>query len=370
MLQRKGPRAVIDRPYMNRFALPMSNKAHTFNPLEDNRWPAFVQSHPNSSIFHTQAWLRALEATYQYEPIAFTTSAPGTNLSNAIVFCKVQSWLTGSRLVSLPFSDHCEPLTEKTDDLNELLHYVDDYRSRGSWKYAELRPALTQIPALGTFHESESYFLHLLDLRPELEQLLGSFHKDCVQRKIRKAEREGLEYETGRSELQLQKLYGMLKLTRRRHNVPPQPIEWFRNILNFAGDAAQIHIASKDGLPAAGILTLSHGRKVVYKYGGSSIRMNNLGSMPLLFWKSIQEARKSGAVEFDFGRSDTDNPGLIAFKGHWAAQCIPLTYWRSQAVGNRTSVGVWKSQLPKKLFACLPDAMQAGVGKLLYRHIG
>jgi len=349
----------------------MSNSSvHTLNPLEDHRWAEFVNRHPKSSIFHTQGWLRVLKATYQYEPVAFTTSAPGAELENALLFCEVRSWLTGLRLVSLPFSDHCEPLVENEDDLRELLRYIDEFRSRGSWKFAELRPADTRMPALGIFHESETYWLHLLDLRPELEQLLGSFHKDCVQRKIRRAEREGLEYETGRSEQQLQKLYGMLKLTRRRHNVPPQPIEWFRNILEFTGDAAQIHIASKGGVPAAGILTLRHGSRTVYKYGGSDTRMNSLGGMPLLFWKSIQEARKSGAVEFDFGRSDMDNAGLIAFKGHWAAKGIPLTYWRSPANKNQSSTGVWKSQLPKKLFACLPSVMQAGVGRILYRHIG
>src|SRR4249920_2949505 len=96
------------------------NRVHTFNPLEDNRWPAFVQSDPNASIFHTAGWLKSLQATYQYEPIAFTTSAPGGDLKNAIVFCKVKSWITGRRLVSLPFSDHCEPLVENPDELNDL----------------------------------------------------------------------------------------------------------------------------------------------------------------------------------------------------------------------------------------------------------
>jgi CelD/BcsL family acetyltransferase involved in cellulose biosynthesis len=346
------------------------NKVHTLNPLEDNRWPAFVESHPNSSIFHSRAWLSALKATYRYEPIAFTTSAPGTDLSNAIVFCKVKSWLTGHRLVSLPFSDHCEPLVENRDDLNDLLQNIEDVRKRGNWKYVELRPERMQLPVQPAFQESETYSLHQLDLRPNLDDLLHSFHKDCVQRKIRKAEREELECEAGQSESQLQKLYGLLKLTRRRHNVPPQPIEWFRNVLNFHGDAARIHIASKDGLPAAGILTLSHGKKVVYKYGGSNVRMNNLGGMPLLFWKSIQEAKFSGAEVFDFGRSDTGNPGLIAFKEHWATRRSTLTYWRSQAAVSSAVASTWKTQVPKKLFAHLPNAMQAGVGRLLYRHIG
>lgn len=346
------------------------NTVHELNPLEDRRWTEFVERHPNASIFHTQGWLSALKSTYRYEPIAFTTSAPGVELRNAIVFCKVQSWLTGRRLVSLPFSDHCEPLVEKLNELDELLAYIEEARKRDHWKYVELRPEHMNLPTLPTFQKSETFCLHQLDLTPSLDNLLHSFHKDCVQRKIRRAEREGLEYENGRSESQLQKLYGLLKLTRRRHNVPPQPIEWFRNLLNLTGESAQIHIASKDGLPAAGILTLRHGKKIVYKYGGSNVRLNNLGGMPLLFWKSIQDARLTGAGEFDFGRSDTDNPGLIAFKDHWATQRLALTYWRCQGSKPSVATSMWKTNLPKRTFASLPAVMQAYIGRHIYRHIG
>ena len=37
-------------------------------------------------------------------------SPPDEPLENGFLFCRVESWLTGRRLVSLPFSDHCEPL--------------------------------------------------------------------------------------------------------------------------------------------------------------------------------------------------------------------------------------------------------------------
>ena len=84
--------------------------AHSFDPLRDRRWDNYIGSEPRSSVFHSRAWLLALNRTYQYQPVAFTTSAPDEALQNAIVFCRVKSWLTGKRLVSLPFSDHCEPL--------------------------------------------------------------------------------------------------------------------------------------------------------------------------------------------------------------------------------------------------------------------
>jgi len=80
------------------------------DPRQDARWTALVESHPQSSAFHTLDWLTALEKTYRYTPRIFTTTPPGSPLLNGISFCRVNSWLTGSRLVSLPFSDHCDPL--------------------------------------------------------------------------------------------------------------------------------------------------------------------------------------------------------------------------------------------------------------------
>src|SRR5262245_48008469 len=93
---------------------------HAFDPLHEPRWLEFVTSHPSASIFHTPGWLESLRRTYHFEPVALTTSAPGLPLRNALVFCPVRSWLTGARLVSLPFSDHCEPLVDDADELRAL----------------------------------------------------------------------------------------------------------------------------------------------------------------------------------------------------------------------------------------------------------
>ena len=109
------------------------------------------------------------------------------------------------------------------------------------------------------------FCLHTLDLaRPE-EQIFRGFHASSTQRAIRRAEREGLSYEAGTSDTLLSAFYRLLRLTRRRHGLPPQPMAWFRNLIacipstRFArsGQGATIHVASKDGVPVAGILTLT-----------------------------------------------------------------------------------------------------------------
>ena len=53
---------------------------YTINPLVDPRWPDFLRRHPNASVFHSPGWLDALQRTYGYEPVVYTTSPPGTEL--------------------------------------------------------------------------------------------------------------------------------------------------------------------------------------------------------------------------------------------------------------------------------------------------
>src|SRR5206468_9094013 len=102
---------------------------YAFNPLTDSRWSEFIGRHPESSVFHSVPWLQALNLTYGYQPVVYTTDQPERPLTNGVLFCKVRSWLSGARLVSLPFSDHCQPLADHRS-LTEILGYLKTVRRR------------------------------------------------------------------------------------------------------------------------------------------------------------------------------------------------------------------------------------------------
>jgi len=340
------------------------------DPLSDDRWIDLTARHPHASVFHTRGWLKALRASYGYEPVAFTTSPPTEPLTAALLFCKVRSWLTGSRLVSLPFSDHCEPLVEDEDQFRVLCAHAESFRTKERWKYVEMRSANSFLNFDRRFLSVTPYQLHRLDLRPSLDALRKGFHKDCIQRKIMRAERESLGYQAGQSPLLLQQLGGLLRLTRSRHHLPPQPFEWFQHLVACMGKNATVRIAYKDTRPIAGILTLDHGRKVVYKYGGSDARFHNLGAVPMLFWRAIQEAKEAGMEELDLGRSELDNAGLIAFKERLSAVGSTLMVWRTPATAVSPAVERVKVRLARRICAYLPDRALSLVGRLLYRHIG
>jgi hypothetical protein len=343
------------------------------DPTQDARWAEFLAIHPNASVFHSIGWLNALRSTYGYEPVVFTTSPPDEELKNGLVFCRVKSWLTGNRLVSLPFSDHCEPLCDSSQELNSLLRHLQATSENEGSKYVEIRPVNLNLGQAGDgieFLTAATHSLHILDLRPNLTELFQSFDKDSVQRRIGRADRAGLVEKCGRSDDLLKDFYTLFIATRRRHSLPPIPHVWFRNLVHCQGEALEIRLAYKDSIPVAGILTLNFRGTVYYKYGCSDARYNRLGAMPWLLWKAIATAKSNGAAEFDLGRTEEGNEGLLTFKNHWVPQPQRLLYWKFPGTYSPVSADGWKLRLAKLVFSCMPDRLLTITGNLIYRHIG
>jgi hypothetical protein len=346
---------------------------HKLDPLGDPRWQLLVDRHPNASVFHTTGWLEALRRAYGYRPVVFTTSSPTGELKNGLVFCRIRSWITGSRMVSLPFSDHCEPLVSSPDELDFLVDCIQADMEHQEWKYLEVRPvngSFNPTRVEGDFQAAKLYYQHRLDLRPKVEDIFRSLHKASVQRRIRHAERASLVCECGRSDKLLNDFYGLLFLTRRRHHVPPQPYAWFRNLVDCMGNSLEIRVAYKEQVPTDAILTLRFRDIVYYKYGCSNRKFKQLGAMTLLLWKAIQDSKMAGAEEFELGRSEVDNKGLVAFKDHWTEGRTQIVYWRYPAPDSLLIREERRLKVVKHIFACMPCRLLLMTGKLIYRHIG
>jgi hypothetical protein len=349
--------------------------AHSIEPLQDRRWEKLVWRHPRASVFHSTAWLEALSRTYGYKPIAYTTSAASQNLENGMVFCQVESWLTGRRLVSLPFSDHCEPLVDTPEDLEAITAALEQESHRGKWRYLEMRPLQPFEMVTSLQRTTVAYAFHQLDLEPDIDTLFRNCHKNSTQRKILRAGREGLKYREGSTEELLNHFYRLHAITRRRHQRPPQPRQWFVNLMDCFGPALKIRVGFKDNWPVAAVLTIRHKDTLVYKYGGSDPRFNNLGSMHLLLWKAIEEAKGSGLRFFDFGRTESGQQGLITFKQRWGATQSRLVYSRYSLSNNATHTfepfsANWKSRVAKYLLAHMQPRVLSMAGRVLYRHVG
>jgi Acetyltransferase (GNAT) domain len=343
---------------------------YEIDPTTDERWEDFLHDHPQASIFHTRGWLEALRRTYGYSPLALTTSTPNSPLTNGIPLCKITGWFGRRRLVALPFSDHCVPLVESTEQLTCLLGYLREKVEGERWSFVQIRANEAVVASPWDRDHRDTLVLHELDLRPTVDDIFQGFHPSCVQRKIRRAGRENLAYQEGRSEALLKAFYSLLLKTRRRHGVPPQPFEWFLNLIAYLGEAVKIRVAFNRGLPIAGIVTLCYKRTMMYKYGCSSSRFTALGGMQFLLWNAIQEAKTKNIPIFDMGRSEVENQGLVLFKDRWGATRSTLRYFQypPQRVDNKFQS--LQLRVIKGLCSRAPTGLLAAAGKVLYKYAG
>ena len=350
-------------------------RVRRIDPLCDPRWGDFLQRHPRASLFHSRAWITALRKTYGYEAVAYTTSPAGWELENAILFCKVESWLTGRRLVSLPFSDHCDPLVDCEEDANLLAGTLEDEVHRERWDYIEVRPLSAFAPSTSLNRTTVTYSVHSLDVRPDLAFLFSQLHRSSTQRKIHRSEREGLTCREGSSRQFLDEFYGLFTLTRRRHKLPPQPKAWFANLMDAFGPSLKIRVACKNDRAIAAIITIAYKDTLAYKYGACDARFNNLGCMHLLLWRAIQDAKESGLSFLDFGRTDEGQESLITFKNRWGATQSEMTYSRYGVSRGSShlfdlSTRKWKARTAKYVLSHLPSCMVSKIGQVFYGHAG
>jgi hypothetical protein len=341
---------------------------HLVDPLADRRWSDLLERHPAASVFHVPGWLGALQRSYGCMPRVLTTTPPGGELRNGLAVCEVKNW-RGTRLVSVPFSDHCEPLVDTASEWSEILGFLSAGIDSGRWTSVELRPRTGAMMAdASIWNASGEYLFHRCDLTPGIDDILARLHPSCIQRPIRRAAREQLRCDSGSSTTLLDTFYGLLRMTRRRHGRPPQPLVWFRNLAAALGDRLTVHVASKAGRPIASILTISFKNRLVYKYGGSDAAYHKLGGMPFLFWHAMQDAKVRGFDELDLGRSDKDQQGLTDFKDHLGGEATTLTYY-SRPAAPLSVAGGWQSRAASWLFKRLPDPALTLAGRVLYKHL-
>src|SRR5437868_10121300 len=195
------------------------------NPLVDSEWDDAISMHPDATIFHSTAWARVLVDTYGHRPCYVQMSLNGSLLA-LVPMMEVQSVLTRSRGICLPFSDYCAPLTFSTFGHEVVLQKLQPIARERRCSYFELRShsiVPVDVPA------SESYYGHFLDLRIGPGALISNF-SSSVQRAVRKAERSGLTVSIQSTPDAMAQFYKLHLRTRRRHGVPPQPRSFFINI--------------------------------------------------------------------------------------------------------------------------------------------
>ena len=337
------------------------------NPLDLPDWNDRLTPSLGESIFNTVEWVRVLQDTYGYSP-CYLTSMEGGRCSIMVPMMEVNSWLTGRRGVSLPFSDFCAPVGLKTDSLGAVVDELVNLGLRRKWRYFEIR---NDGAAAADAPRSVRYLTHTVDLQSG-EPVIFARLESSVRTSIRKAIKAGVEVTFSDSLESVGEFYRLNCETRRRHGLPPQPLRFFKNVHRYVLVKGLGHVVTAwhGGCAIAASVFLHTGRQVLFKYGASDARSQHLRASNLLMWAAIKQYAENGYERLSLGRTAEGHAGLRRFKLGWGAQEGQMGYVRydfrrgefaaEQSPSSENGYGIMRR---------LPLCALRMVGAALYRHM-
>ena len=345
----------------------VDDQVRVLNPLEIENWDSRLEHFPEANFFHGAAWARVLNSTYGYQPMYFTTGE-GNGIRSLLPVMEVDSWLTGRRGISLPFTDECEPLGVDANSIGLLFVNAQIYAKQHAWKYLECRGGMA---ALEQASASTSFYNHRLQMQPDEAALFARFDSS-VRRAVRKAGQSQITIEFSQSSAAISSFYDLLCMTRQRHGVPPQPFHFFSNIHRhiLAQNQGWVVLARHGGIPVAGAVFLHSNKSVIYKFGASNAAFQHLRPNNLVMWEAIRRYAREGFSTLDFGRTELTNEGLRQFKLSWGTQERIIDYFRYDTQNNCFLINKNEDNgTLRQLFRSLPRFVSRLVGILLYKHI-
>jgi predicted N-acyltransferase len=337
------------------------------NPIEHPNWDDLLLTTDRATFFHTTAWARVLSESYGYKPLYFAIIDNG-KLAGLIPVMEIDSFLTGKRGVSLPFTDACHSLADTTAVFQALIRRLTEYGNHAGWKYIEFRGGGDFI---GGVPSCEEYFTHILDMDGDEEGLFKSFRGN-IRNEIRKSQKEGITVSLLHTREAMTTFYHMHCRTRRGHGLPPQPWSFFENIYEHVIVSRQGFVALADyhGIAFAGAVYFLFQDCALYKFSASERRFQHLQANKLLMWEAIRWFCRNGFHSLDFGRSDPANTGLLQFKRGWRATETRVANYRFDLKQNAFSADGGNIKSSYSVCKVLPLPVLRLAGRVLYRHVG
>lgn len=278
----------------------------------------------------------------------------------------------GGRLVSMPFSDFCDPLATSCDQWQMLSEAMI---ARGL--PITIRPVHTEYSRDDQhFAQVKQAKWHGIDIAPDLDAIWKR-NDEATRRAINRAKRDGVSVTVRQDREAMAQFFEMhLGIRKYKYKMVAQPWPFFENIWNhwLAPGNGAIMLASHGDQSIAATLVLKWKNTLYYKFNAS--RRDQLGLRPndLIIWEIIQYAKTLGCKYVDLGLSDWDQEGLLRFKRKYATEEKTISFMRHTP--DTPTANPHEKQLRELMGALtnlftdegVSDAISKQAGNLLYRY--
>jgi FemAB-related protein (PEP-CTERM system-associated) len=284
----------------------------------DPRWDAYVDGHPDGTVFHLLPWRDVLAESVGFEPLYRWALREG-KVVGLLPLVRVKSLLFGHALVSLPFCVQGGVIADDAAATAALLEHARALAEREAVDYLELRHS---APVAGGWPtKSETYVLFRRALSPNVDD-----NMKAIPRKQRAMVRKGIEAGlVSREEERLDNFFHIYATSVRNLGTPVFPRRYFERLHAAFRARCRVTTIYSGGTPVSSVLSFVYKNTVMPYYGGGTPAARNLKAYDFLYWEVMRKACEQGIGCFDYGRSKRDS-GSYSFKKNWGFEPTPLHY--------------------------------------------
>lgn len=341
----------------------------TIDPVSDPQWAQLLERR-RSDIFHAPEWLRSLRDTYDLPIEARVLFDNADSPVAGIVYSPIVD-VMDERVVSLPFSDFCDPLVDTVAQWAAVTDglVARDRRFHTRCLHSEVPLADPLLTRVGRAR------WHAIDVDRPGDGIWSGIDASA-RRSIRKAGKEGVAVRVGEDIEDVRAFFDLhLSVRKQKYGLLAQPWRFFESLWDnlLSRDAGVILLAVKDTKLLGGVMFLEWNDTLYYKFNASDA--DHLGVRPndLVIWEGIQHAIDRGLTRFDFGLSDWDQEGLVRFKRKYATDERTINFLEHMPSGGPSArESETRALLPRitDLLTCpeVPDAVTEQAGDVLYRY--
>ena len=360
------------------------------NPRTDPRWEAFVESHPDGTIYHHPAWLDALQREYGQRGIHLACESAEGNLLAILPLLYTRGlpfWLGGGltrrRLSSLPRTPVAGPLSRDRLATIAVIQAAVERIRQDRGVQLQIKTQGTELDGLvegiGCAPWRLSYLLRLPKNSGRPFRIPDAQHRAKIRWAVNKATKLGVVVRPAETEAELRAWYLLYLETMRRNVVPPRPYRFFETLWGRMrpGGMIQLLLACKQeaGRTAivAGSIFFMFGRTVSYAFNGSCQRDLPLRPNDVIQWQAINDAIGKGFESFDFGEVPEGHEALAKFKSKWGSE--PTRLYRYHGPGleigrqPETNSNGYATRLTEAVWQGLPLSVTAWLGDRLYSRL-
>jgi CelD/BcsL family acetyltransferase involved in cellulose biosynthesis len=343
-------------------------EARTVDPVTDPTWRRLVEAQ-RTDIFHSPAWCGVLADTYGFELSARVLIGSHGDPLAGVVYAEVAD-VSGTRRLTLPFSDFCDPVADTEARWRSLADHV----APPDRPY-QIRCLRNDLPVHDPrFTVTGRARWHAVDIDPDLDQQWSRIDPGA-RRSIRKARNGGVEVRAADDVDDLRAFYELhLRVRKHKYRLLAQPFRFFELLwerLIDRGDGVLL-LARHDGRVVGGVLYLQWGDTLYYKFNASDADHLSVRPNDLLAWSGIEHAHGSGLRRLDFGLTDWDQEGLLRYKRKYATSESVIHTVRTGHTEPGPPLQAWRADLGRLTEVLVdpqvPDGVTERAGAVLYRY--